>query len=474
MSFRATPKTISLAPRSVPLDDRWDVIVVGGGPAGCAAAIASAREGARTLLVESSGALGGAGTTALVPAWCPFSDKEKVIYRGIAEKVFRAAKEGLAHVKEKDLDWVPIDAERLKRVYDHLVTSSGAEILFHTVLSDVVLAGGGDPADGVVSHLVVSNKAGLSALRAKVYVDCTGDADLAAWAGAEFQQGDRDGTVQPATHCFILANVDEEAYFSGPGLFATNKESPIHAILKSGRYPLIPDTHLCQNLIGPGTVGFNAGHLWNVDSTDPASVSRALVLGRKMAASYRDALAEFAPAAFGNAHLVTTGAAVGIRESRRIVGDYCLTLDDYAARRSFDDEICRNCYFIDLHFTREEAASLDVTEVNVETRFAHYGPGESHGIPYRCLTPAGLRNVLVAGRSISCERIVHGSIRVMPVCLAMGEAAGMAAALAGERFDSDVHAVDTEALRDRLRSEGVYLPLPGPRPQKEPEPVLAR
>lgn len=442
-------KSYSLPARALPLDDAWDVIVVGGGPAGCTAAAAAAREGARTLLIEGSGNLGGSGTSALVPAWCPFSDKEKIIYRGLAEKVFAAAKQGVSHVKNSDLDWVPIDPERLKRVYDDLVTEAGATILFHTVLSSVERG-----SDGYVSTLVVSNKAGLTALRAKIYVDCTGDADLAAWAGAETLKGDENGAMQPGTHCFILTNVDDYAYRHGPALFWTNPDSPIHRILASGRYPDIPDHHICNNLIGPGAVGFNAGHVFNADNTDPANMSRALLQGRRMAVAYRDALAEFFPAAFGNAFLVTTGSVVGIRETRRVIGDYVLTLDDYIERRGFDDEICRNSYFIDLHETKQELAiSRDHA-----ARFVHYGKGESHGVPYRCLTPRGLKNVLVAGRSISCERIVQGSIRVMPVCLAMGEAAGMAAAHAAASPSHDVHLVDTALLRRRLRAEGAYLP----------------
>lgn len=444
-------KTFTLPERALPLDDSWDVIVAGGGPAGCTAAIASARAGARTLLIEATGSLGGSGTSALVPAWCPFSDKQKIIYRGLAETVFNAAKAGIAHVAKSDLDWVPIDAERLKRVYDELVTGAGVTVLFQTFLAAVETDG-----HGSVSTLVVSNKAGLTALRAKVYVDCTGDADLAAWAGAEFQKGDPDGDMQPATHCFLLTNVDEEAYRTSPRVFGGNPESPIHAILRSGRHPMIPDAHICNNLVGPGAVGFNAGHMWNVDNTDPASVSQALIHGRRMAAAYRDALAEFAPAAFGNAFLAATGSVVGIRETRRILGDYILTLDDYLARRTFDDEICRNAYFIDVHLTQQEASQSE--RIDVEKRVAHYRPGESHGIPYRCLTPRGVTNVLVAGRSISCERIVHGSIRVMPVCLAMGEAAGMAAAMAAQLSRVDVHDVDAGMLRRRLRSAGAYLP----------------
>lgn len=446
----------------LPLDDRWDVIVVGGGPAGCTAAIAAAREGARTLLIESTGALGGSGTSALVPAWCPFSDKEKIIYRGLAETVFSAAKDGLAHVKPGALDWVPINAEQLKRVYDTLVSEAGVTVLFQTALARVEMAAPDD-----VSAIVVANKAGLTALRAKVFVDCSGDADLAAWAGAEFCQGDENGETQATTHCFTLANVDSYAYAHGPDLGWWSPQSPIHDIVASGRYPEIPDKHLCANLVGPGSVGFNAGHIWDVDNTDPFAISRALVKGRRMAEAYRAALAEFAPRAFANAFVASTGAVLGVRETRRITGAYTLTLDDYLERRSFPDEICRNSYFIDLHQTKAEHGKR-LGEVEANLRFTHYKPGESHGIPYRCLTPRGLRNVLVAGRSISCERIVQGSVRVMPVCLAMGEAAGLAAAIAADADRADVHAVDTGALRARLRAHGAWLPEPRPVACAEP------
>lgn len=449
--------TYTLPIRSIPLAEPYDVIVAGGGPSGCTAAAAAAREGARTLLVESSGALGGSGTNALVPAWCPFSDKEKVIYRGMAEVVLEQCKAGMSHVRREDVDWVPIDAERLKRVYDDLVIGSGAQVLFNTVLSSV--EGDGEQID----TLVISNKRGLSALRAPVYIDCTGDADLAAWAGADFDKGNEKGDLMPATHCFVLCNVDDYAfrhrYLNGRALHPDlDKNSPMFQIVESGKYPLIRDGHICANLIGPGAVGFNAGHLWGVDNTDPGSVSKALVEGRKMAQQFRDALAEFCPEAFGNAFLVETGNQMGIRESRRIVGDYVLTLEDYMMRRSFPDEICRNSYFIDIHQTKQDVAKNNAARNTGIFNPRHYGPGESHGVPFRCLIPKGLRNLLVAGRSISCERTVQGSVRVMPVCLAMGEAAGIAAACATIRHDGDVRAMDVNHLRSRLREEGGYLP----------------
>lgn len=434
----------------IPLLGSWDVIVAGGGPAGCTAAAAAAREGARTLLIEATGSLGGMGTSGLVPAWCPFSDMEKIIYRGLALKVFETLKAQMPHVSKEAMDWVPIEPEKLKVIYDDLVQESGATVLFNTQLGAVET-----DEDGRVQALITASKNGLQALQAKVYIDCTGDADVAAWAGAEYLKGDTGtGELMPATHCFTLGNVDEYAYLHGPMLHNNNKNSPIFDILASGKYPEIPDSHICNNVIAPRTVGFNAGHLWDVDNTDAFSVSAALMQGRKLAAAYREALAEHLPAAFGSSFVANTGSLMGIRETRRITGDYVLSVDDYVNRRTFEDEICRNSYFIDIHGTeKEEKQQGGKPEV-----IKRYGPGESHGIPYRCLTPRSLRNVLVAGRSISCVREVQGSVRVMPVCLAMGEAAGIAAAMAAARPDHDVHAVDVPQLRRRLQEEGAYLP----------------
>jgi len=435
--------------REIPLDDRWDVIVVGGGPAGCTAAAAAAREGASTLLVEATGCLGGMGTGGLVPAWMTFGDQQKMIIRGMAEHIFVKASAGLAHATVAEC-WGPIDAERLKRVYDDLITASGAVVQFHTMLSGVEV----DDA-GRVTALLLSSKNGLTACRARTYVDATGDGDLACWAGAEYVQGEEGtGEVMPVTHCFLLSNVDDYAFTYGPSVYST----VIAEILASGDYPEIADAHCCANLVGPGTVGFNAGHQWDVDNTDPVSVSRAMVQGRKIAVAFRDALARFYPTAFANAHLAVTASLLGARESRRIMGDYILTVDDFLARRSFPDEICRNAYPIDIHTAKDEIADNRAGHLNVMERYQHFAPGESHGIPYRCLIPSGIPNVLVAGRAISCDRPVQASIRIMPVCLGLGEAAGIAAACAARMPAPDVHAVDTCQLRRRLIEEGGYLP----------------
>ena len=165
--------------RELPIVNDYEIIVVGGGPAGCAAAAAAGREGKKTLLVETTGALGGMGTLGLVPAWAPFSDKQKIVYRGIAGRMLEQTRQALPHVGDHDwVDWVPIDPEALKRQYDELMEENGVHVLFHTLVVDV------ESENGHVTGLIAANKGGLALYRAQVYVDCTGDADIAIGAGA--------------------------------------------------------------------------------------------------------------------------------------------------------------------------------------------------------------------------------------------------------------------------------------------------
>ena len=449
----------ALSERKIPLDDAWDVIVIGGGPAGSAAATAAAREGAKTLLLEATGMLGGMGTAGLVPWFCGFHDREKIIARGLADHVRVAMIERMPHLQHKPVDSQSapaIDPEVLKRVYDDMVTGAGAKVLFHASLCAVEKSAGGR-----LAAIVIASKSGLTAYRAKVYIDCTGDGDLAAWAGAPFEMGERTA-LQPTTHCFTIANIDEEKLAKGPRIHFYDPESPIWKAFRSDRYPLIDELHSCNIKIGPGTFSFNTGHVFDVDNTDPASTTRALFQGRQMAAQYRDAFAEFHPA-FADSFLVATGSLLGVRETRHILGDYILTGADYLARRSFPDEICRNAYGIDVHRSRQENAELcklsipELKEWNSKLA-GGLKPGESFGVPYRCLTPRGLKDVLVAGRCISADRQANGSIRVMACCLNTGEAAGIAAALAAGS-GGDVHAVDSGELRNKLTAYGAYLPV---------------
>lgn len=424
---------------NIPYDDSWDVIVVGGGPSGCAAAVAAAREGAKTLLIEAMGVLGGMGTAGLVPAWCPFSDGEKIIYKGIAEKVFLESKKGMPQIPENKLDWVPINVEYLKVVYDNLMKEYGVKVLFFSRLAAVNMK-----TSGTIESILVANKAGLNTFKAKVYVDCTGDADLSAWAGASVFIGNSNGETQKPSFCFTFANVNEEAFNKAPKLHYTNKESLIYKILASKEYPLIIDDHVFNPMIAPGIVQFNIGHLKGFNLLNSDDLTEAMFRGRQMVIQYHEAFKKYMPEIYGDSFIVNTCSLLSIRETRRIEGDYIFTIDDWLARKDFDDSIGRNCYYIDVHIGN----SMN------DGRYEHYKKGETHGIPYRVLTPKGLSNVMVAGRSISADSLASGALRVMPPCLVTGEAAGLAAALASKQDDHNVHNVDISLLRKRLKEEG--------------------
>lgn len=425
--------------KTIEFEDSYDVIVAGGGPAGCSAAIAAARSGAKTLLIEEMSFLGGMSTGGLVPTWCPFSDGEKIIYRGIAQEIFEKLKAAVDHVNNNALDWVVIEPEKLKIIYDDMLSEAGAKVLFNTTFVDVVAD------DGTVKAIITANKDGLQAYGAKCFIDCTGDADLAARAGADFVYGDGKD-VQKGTLCFLMSGVNEHYYRAGEWLNGANKNSPVYKMIENEELDLIDCAHMCTAIIGPGVIGFNSMHI-DFDNTDANSISKALMTGRKKAQQVQKGLKKYHPQAFAGSFVSTTAPIIGTRESRIIECEYKLTLDDYIARRTFDDEICRNAYYLDMHTSSEEAECL---------RTQRYNKGESHGIPYRSLVVKKCNNVLVAGRSISCEHAVQGSIRVMPVCLAMGEAAGYAAHIAA-RDSKNCRDIDVNELRKMLIDNGAYI-----------------
>ena len=330
--------------------------------------------------------------------------------------------------------------EQLKIVYDEMVTESGASVLFDSRVCHC------EVRDGNIDTVLVSNKAGLTPYRAKVFVDATGDGDLAAFAGVPFEKGDETGNMQSGSLCFIISDADlskiNESVNSNP------KDGFWARIVEEGKYPLV-EKHFIPAQVGENTVFANAGHLNALDSTDPENVSKAYMLGRKIAEQYLAALKEYQPEAFKNAHISATAPILGVRESRRIKGEYCLTVEDYLLRRSFDDEIARNSYWLDFHGKDELLESFPPEKLR-------YSAGETHGIPWRCLIPVGIDNLLVAGRCISMEHAVLASIRVMPNCLAMGEAAGLGAAMAA-KDGNGVRAVDVSFLRSKIKKgETIY------------------
>ncbi len=417
----------------------YDVLVSGGGPAGFCAAVASARAGARTLLVEATGMLGGMATAGLVPGFCGFHDGEKYIHRGIAKELLDVLHVYAGKSPSDDIKAMGrIDPEAMKMAMDRIALDSGLDLLFFTTLAGVAMAPG-----GVVKEAIIANKDGLCAVRAKLFIDCTGDADLCHFAGAQTVKGDEGGDMQPASLCMVMDGVSTEG---APPDFKQR-------IIDDPQFPLIKD-----GFFFPG-YRMNSGHLWNVDGSDVRSVTRAMIDGRLEAKQFRDAFRKHLPCA-AKAELVQTATLLGVRETRRIVGDYVISAADYHARRRFTDEISLNCFYIDIHpsLAKRLQESTGEWSWDKEKRDSRYATGEFHGIPYRSLLPRGLQNVIVAGRSVSTDREAQSSIRVMPPCMTMGQAAGTAAALLVKQGGDDFRSVDTDILRARLKAEGAFLP----------------
>jgi flavin-dependent dehydrogenase len=442
--------------RSVPIRHDVDVFIAGGGPSGVAAAVAATRQGAKVYLAEAQSCFGGMGTAGLVPSFSKFSDGINFLADGVGRDVYERCRDtgvfGPDYNPNRKYRWDsnPIHAEGLKRVYDSLMTESGVDFTFQTRLVAV------DVEDSCVRYVICHGKSGLFAVKAYIYVDCTGDGDLAAWAGAPFEKGDEKGNVQAGTLCSIWAGVDWKRARAGGQYdkWPLGQSAKLEQAIKDGVFT-VKDPHLPGMwLTGKAQGGGNIGHAFGVDGTDERSITKALLQERKKLLEYERYYKQY-NTGFEDMELAATGALLGIRETRRITGDYVMTVDDYKRRASFADEIGRYNNEVDIH-----ASSADPKEQEkVKRLFAklRYTEGESYGIPYRALRPRGLENVLIAGRCVSTDRYVHGSIRVMPGCFITGQAAGAAAALAAAKQTSTRN-IDVKQLQQGLKAMGAFLP----------------
>jgi len=442
--------------RTIPVRHEVDIFIAGGGPSGVAAALAARRQGATVFLVEGQSFFGGMGTAGLVPSFSKFSDGINFLAGGVGRKIYERCRDtgvfGPDYNPDRKyrLHGNPIHAEALKRVYDNLMSESGADFTFQTRLLAV------NADNGSVLCAVCHAKSGLFAVKAHVYVDCTGDGDLATSAGADFNKGDKLANLQAGTLCSIWSGIDwQRARKTGMyGKWPLGQSNKLQQAIDDGIFT-VKDPHMPGIWLNGRTQGGgNIGHAFGVDGTDERSITKALLQERKKLLEYQRFYKKY-NSGFENIELAATGSLLGIRETRRIIGDYVMTFEDYLNRANFSDEIGRYNNEVDIH-----ASSADPKErEKVKKLFdsSSYKHGESYGIPYRALTPKGLDNVLVAGRCISTDRYVHGSIRVMPGCMITGQAAGAAAALAAAK-KTTTRGINVKELQKRLKDMGAYLP----------------
>lgn len=442
-----TPPTSSqeiVFQRRIPVKRCVDVFIAGGGPAGVAAALAARTQEAKVFVAEQHSCLGGMGTAGRVPVFMPFTDGVNFLAGGMGEKIFKRMKAEGPHVPG-----TIIDAEVLKRAYDDLMVESGADFSFYTTLIGV------EKTDTRITHAICAAPSGIFAVEAKVFIDTTGNGDLSVMAGASFEKGDDQGNLMPGTLCSTWTGIDWKTYRASQAKGPQPDGAMLEKAFADGVFT-VRDEHLTgMHYMGDDMGGGNIGHTFGVDATDEATLTKALVWGRRSLTEYERYYKNYLKG-FENLRLVATGSLLGVRETRRITGDYVLNLQDYLKRAVFDDEIGRYAYPIDNHPLRPGKDTIDQHRKEFDEQF-RYKRGESYGVPYRILVPKGLDNTLVAGRCVSVDRMVHGSLRVMPGCFITGQAAGVAAAMAAGT-DGLTHRVNVKELQQRLKQIGGFLP----------------
>jgi hypothetical protein len=442
----------------------YDVLVVGGGNAGCAAALAAARTGARVLLVERYGFLGGTATAAMVGPWMTFHSGSERIVGGIAQEIVerliaRGGSPGHLHDASDYVPTItPFDPELHKALLFEMMTENNVALLLHAWFLEPIVSA------GRVAGARVATVGGIRTLRARRTIDATADALVAFGAGVPTQQGDAQGRVQPASLMFRLSHVDVEALAAYVrrrpdqmrSSLKTHERTPDALTAVAGLYELWDDARARGEVTVPrelvsffaspyaDEVTVNMTRVVDIDPLDPDDLTRAEVESRAQVTQLVAFFRKDVPG-FANARIAATAAQIGVRESRRIVGDYTLTADDVLTARTFPDAVARSAYPIDIHNPRGSGTTTH-----------RLPPGASYEIPYRCLLPVGVEDLLVAGRCISTTHEALASTRLTPTVMTLGQAAGTAAALA-YRADVTPRALDPQALRARLVADGVDL-----------------
>ncbi len=426
---------------------RVEVVVLGGGPAGVAAALAAARAGASTLLIERYGFLGGAGTASMVSNFCGlFAHSEegpvRQVVHGITDDIlFRlAARNALALPTSSTrfpMTTQAYDISGFKLVLDDLLMSAGVRVMFHTIGVGVVVE------HRNVRALLIESKSGRGAVCASAFIDASGDADVAAWCDVPFELGDADGRLQFPTMMFRVGQVNHErAQREGlPELDNLMAQAERAGQYRFSRKSAIvrPQPHSTEYRVNVTQVSRDGRAVNGIDVDD---LTFGELDGRRQVREFSDFLREFVPG-FESSYLLEIAPQLGIRETRRIKGVYRVTESDVLEARDFPDSIGVNPWPLEEHV----AGDIEFTSI---------GGRGYHEIPYRSLVTQEMDNLLVAGRCASTDHRAQASTRVSGPCFAMGEAAGVAAALA---IDARVGVADVPlpALQNKLHAAGAFL-----------------
>lgn len=414
------------------MKSKYDVIVVGGGPGGIAAAVGAARTGADVLLIERYGFLGGGATAMLVNPFMTYFAGDKQIIFGVFQDMLDRLICLDAYGSERT-PWA-FDPEAFKIVAEAMCLDAGVTLLYHAFLAQA------NADEGVIHSIDVATKDGLKRFEAKVFVDSTGDGDLAYFAGAETEKGrEEDGFAQPMTLNFRMAGVDIDRMPPREEMTAAYIRAKQDGVISCPREDM-----LFFFSTQPGVVHFNQTRVVMHDAVDPVSMTKAEIEARRQAWEIAHWLIDNIPG-FEHAYLQQTATQLGVRESRRVMGDYVLTAEELLSACRFDDVIACGSYPVDIHNPTGEGTVLK-----------HLKPGAWYEIPYRCILPRGMKNLVIGGRCISTTHAAHSSIRVMPIVFAIGHAAGIAAALAAAA-GTQPRQLDVRQVQAELLKQGAFL-----------------
>lgn len=408
------PRQIVEPARTLPVALEADVIVAGGGPGGLCAAVAAARNGARVALIERYGFLGGMATAGLVNPFMPFHLHGEPMTRGIFEEWIDGMRRRGGYLDKGTLSSNVIGAEAAKASALELVLKAGVQLVLHAFVDNVLL----DDAGARIEHVCVAAKQRFAAA-GKVFIDATGDADVAHLAGVPCEIGrEEDHAVQPMTLCFRVRGVDWSKMPARGNAEARAAMNRLYDDAKARGVIRCPRENLLYfQCVRDDEIHFNQTRVVGRIATDPFDLTAAEIDAREQIEKFVAWLVAEIPA-FQNAYLSETAPQIGIRETRRIRGLYTLTGEDVLAARKFADGIARTDYPIDIH-----------SPTGAGTVIKRLPAGEWYEIPYRCLVPQKVENLLMACRAISSDHVAHSSLRVMPPVAGLGEAAGTAAAM---------------------------------------------
>ena len=441
-------ETFKIGEQDIKIFGEYDVLIVGGGPAGIAAAVSASRLGAKTILIEKYGFLGGMASAGMVGSFCGFftsGPKKQLVVGGVGRDLVKQLADHsgitgkLESAASSRIAQYRYNPEVFKYVAETMVLAADVEILFHTIVVETICN-----EEGLITGIILENKSGKSAVLGKIFIDGTGDGDIAVKAGAYYEIGDKNGVTQSMTTMFRLTNSD---YNKAKKIDLNELRAKLENRKSRCLYKLERVDGVMATTIPKGMINANVTGISKFSALDAKELTKAEIEGRRQVFEYLRFLRENLPG-FENAEIAVIGTQIGVRETRRILGDYVLNEKEVLKGTKFENGIALGAWPVELHDSESGRIKWEFLEKE----------DDYYSIPIECLIPKKTKNVIVAGRCISTTHIAQASTRVIAQSFATGEAAGV---MAAQCIDAKCKpaVVNKETVKKTLIKNGAILNL---------------